>query len=87
MTLPKHKYFLNNFSAKGYMEKHFGNKIDEGLQMIEKERVRTRRNEMKVSLGCDAEDGVWNQSDLQTFQGCCFALAIHLFKNMEQQPN
>jgi hypothetical protein len=85
-TLPKNRFFLNNFSTKGFMEQHFGNKIEEGLQMIEKERVRAKRNQMKVTLGCDPEDGVWDQSDLQTFQGCCFALAIYLFKNKDK-PN
>lgn len=83
-VLKKHRFFMNSFSAKEFMNQHFGNKIEEGLQMIEKERVRAKRNLMKTQLGCDAEDGVWDQSDLQTFEGCCFALAIHLFKNMNK---
>ena len=69
------------------METHFQDRIENGLFMIEKERRRVSRNQRKREIGCDTDDAVWDESDLFTVEGCCYALALYLLKQRPRPVN
>ena len=79
--------FTNNFSIKQYMEMHFGTDIEDSLYQIQNERIRMERNLAKDKLDIETDDQYWIQSDLSTFQGCCYYMATLLFQNYKKRNN
>jgi len=79
------KYYSSNFSIKDFMEKNFGNSIEEGLFKIEKNKKMICTEFKKKEKSICSDDRIVAQSDPFTIEGCCYELAVFLLKNKKSE--
>lgn len=62
----------------------FKNKLEECFAEIQRQQSNILRSKKKLKQTGECMDPVWQDSDLFTSSGCAYALALMLFRKIEE---
>lgn len=84
LTLSNKEQIITSFTIKSYIDNVFKNKLEECFAEIQKQQKNITRSKKKLKQTGECMDQTWQDSDLFTSNGCVYALALMLFKKIEE---